>query len=289
MKTMQTTLREEVNRLENIVKRAQARLECAPKGHLRICDRKKRVEYYYKEAGQEETGQEEAGQENAGKEASGKKNTGKNGRYLKKSETGLMKAIAQRDYDQSIVKCAEAQIAAINRFLKSYEKNRPDKIYEKINERRKELISAEVLSDEAYIEQWLKAEYKGKEFFDDENEILTERGERVRSKSEKIIADKLYALGIPYRYECPIRLGGDVVVYPDFTILRVAAREEVYLEHFGRMDDMDYVAKTLFKLASYEKNGIFLGWNLYATFETGKRVLNSRALDVLLKKLFCEE
>lgn len=29
--------------------------------------------------------------------------------------------------------------------------------------------------------------------------IITERGEWVRSKSEKIIADKLYLLGIPYR------------------------------------------------------------------------------------------
>ena len=33
--------------------------------------------------------------------------------------------------------------------------------------------------------------YEGKEIFDDEQIILTEHGERVRSKSEKIIADKL--------------------------------------------------------------------------------------------------
>ena len=35
---------------------------------------------------------------------------------------------------------------------------------------------------------------------------LIQKNERVRSKSEKIIADMLYHKNIPYKYECPINL-----------------------------------------------------------------------------------
>lgn len=43
--------------------------------------------------------------------------------------------------------------------------------------------------------------------------------ERVRSKSEKILADYFYRRKIPYKYECPLTLKGVGTVYPDFTFL----------------------------------------------------------------------
>ena len=63
-------------------------------------------------------------------------------------------------------------------------------------------------------------------------------------------------------------------------------RKEVYLEHFGRMDDIDYVEKTMLKLYSYSRSGIYPGINLFFTFETGRRPLSTKALDELLRKLF---
>lgn len=187
----------------------------------------------------------------------------------------------------------------VETFLQKYRKTDVDKIYQKMSPGRRALLAARsesdetqrgyIVSDEVYVEEWLSFTYEGKALSEGESEIVTERGERVRSKSEKIIADKLYALGIPYRYECPLVLQGNFTVYPDFTILQRATREEVYLEHFGRMDDPGYVEKTMNKLATYEKNGIYLGVNLFITFETGRRALNTRSLDDLLRKLFCEE
>ena len=41
---------------------------------------------------------------------------------------------------------------------------------------------------------------------DDQTEFITNRGERVMSKSEKIIADELDRWGIPYKYEKPLPL-----------------------------------------------------------------------------------
>ena len=57
----------------------------------------------------------------------------------------------------------------------------------------------------------------------------------------------------------------------------------------GMMDDMNYVNNFVFKLNTYEKNGIYLGVNLFFTYETSKKPLNVRALDEMLKKLWVEE
>lgn len=266
MKTMNSELRKEVAWLEKIVQKANKRLQTAPEGNLRISKKPDGIEYYLKSA-----------------------QTGSNGRYMKKHEFEVARAIAQKDYDAQLIKAAEERIKAINTFLKKYERTNLKDIYNKCNSYRQKLIDAVMVSDEEYIKCWREQAYEGKGVSNDVLEIITERGESVRSKSEKIIADKLYALGIPYRYECPLILEGSIKIHPDFTILKMPEREEVYLEHLGLMDDMDYVEGVMRRLNIYEKNGIYLGINLFITYETRKNPLNTRALDGLIRKLFCEE
>lgn len=271
MKIMEEKLRNEYEWLQNVIKEVKVRLIDAPKGQLRIAKKRKGVEYYYKE------------------DCSNKRKKSNNGRYIKQEEYKLVSQLAQRDYDKQVLKCAEERVNTIDEFLRKYQKTSLKEVYAKTNVYRQKLITSVILSDEEYARRWQAVSYQGKAFSDDENEIITERGERVRSKSEKIIADKLYSLGIPYRYEYPIGLSGGVRMYPDFTILKMPEREEVFLEHFGMMDDADYVDNALYKLNTYEKNKIYLGVNLFITHETGKNPLNTRALDGMLKKLFCEE
>lgn len=267
MQTIETILREEKEQLERIIKEAKKRLEKAPQGHLRVDGKRNKPEYYYINS------------------ESGKSN----GRYIKRSELELARGLAQRDYDICVVKNAEAKAKAINAFLSKYEKTSLKRVYEKTNRYRRELICASVISDDEYIKKWQDVKYVGKVIAEDGPEFITEKGERVRSKSEKIIADKLFTLGIPYRYECPLILNGNIKMYPDFTILRMPSREEVYLEHFGMMDDNNYVYKVMLKLNTYEKNGIYPGVNLFITHETSRNPINTKALDRILKKLFCVE
>ena len=95
----------------------------------------------------------------------------------------------------------------------------------------------------------------------------------MRSKSEVMIADALSKANIPYRYECPLRLG-NAVVHPDFTVLRSSDREIVYWEHFGMMDDPEYCHKALQKIRLYEKCGIYPGIRLIITMETSYLPIN---------------
>ena len=68
----------------------------------------------------------------------------------------------------------------------------------------------------------------------------TERGDLVRSKSELVIADKLYARGIDYAYEQPLVLPNGRTRYPDFTIADHARGVAFYWEHLGMLDDPGY-------------------------------------------------
>ena len=129
---------------------------------------------------------------------------------------------------------------------------------------------------------WEKVAYQGKPFKEDSSEIYSERGERVRSKSEKMIADKLLMMGIPYRYEYPLKLNGFGTVYPDFTILDVSTNEIIYWEHFGRMDDLDYANKTIRKINQYARNGYSIGDKLLVTFETRQTLIDMRDVEKML-------
>jgi hypothetical protein len=71
----------------------------------------------------------------------------------------------------------------------------------------------------------------------------TERGDLVRSKSELIIADKLFARGIDYAYEQPLVLPNGHILYPDFTITDHARGVTFYWEHLGLLDDPAYRAR----------------------------------------------
>ena len=264
MRTMETVLRQEAKQLKVLIKQAESRLKKSPEGQLRAEHKKGILNCYYKKDNKSEW------------------------EYLKKSEQLLAERVVQRDYDLQLLKLADKKVCAIERFLRDYTMLDTKNIYRKLSYGRKRLLKEYIIPDDVYAKQWLAHAYEGKGFESDDGEIMTERGERVRSKSEKIIADKLYSLGIPYRYECPLILD-DVTIYPDFTILRPSTREEIYLEHLGMMGDAMYVEKTMYKLATYEKNGIYLGVNLFVTFETGKRPLNTRALDDFLRRVFCEE
>lgn len=84
----------------------------------------------------------------------------------------------------------------------------------------------------------------------------TVSGERVRSKSEAIIAMLLHLNAIPYRYECALSLGG-VTLFPDFTIRHPVTGVLYYWEHFGLMDDPAYAKNAGSKLSLYAETGPF--------------------------------
>ena len=214
---MKEQLKEKVKEMDKLILEAEKSLKKAPKGSLVLSKSNGVTQYYHKTD-----------------------STQKKGKYISSKNKKIIAALAQKDYDLRFLQVIKKQKKQIQKAIKLLPDIDLARIYTELSEGRKGHVKPYVLSDEQYVEQWLGVQYTGKEFFDDMPVIMTERGERVRSKSEKIIADKLFAMGIPYRYEYPVHLRGYGTVYPDFTLLNVRERKECYLEHFGMMDDPEY-------------------------------------------------
>ena len=87
--------------------------------------------------------------------------------------------------------------------------------------------------------------------------------EQVASKSELIIANVLFALGVKYEYEREIIIDG-VTYKPDFTIWRPDG-SIVLWEHAGLIDDASYAWDFQQKLRKYQTAGFRQGLNLIVT------------------------
>ena len=107
-----------------------------------------------------------------------------------------------------------------------------DTIYEQLREIEKRKLATSRIPIEAIesvgmtladvsapveVFRWLKSNQNS--FKEKELKFVTNNGVRVRSKSEKIIGDKLEELGIPYIYEASLRLPNGRYFSPDFTLL----------------------------------------------------------------------
>lgn len=187
MKCIEVELLKEKEKLEKELIKAKQRVKDAPEGRIYINKKDSYVEYYFKKAAKKDKHDEEEGKHINGPNP-------KNGKYIRKENLYIAKQIAQRDYDLSLIKNTEERIRAIDVFLKKYKKTNISEIYDKINEYRRILLEEAILSDEEYVRMWESVEYTGKSFADGTKEIYTNKGERVRSKSEKIIADRLEML-----------------------------------------------------------------------------------------------
>ena len=86
----------------------------------------------------------------------------------------------------------------------------------------------------------------------------TTRGELVRSKSEVIIANLLYGLGIAYAYEQPFVGQDGSVRYPDFTIEDAEIGRRIFLEHLGLFTQPVYRRRWQIKLDWYLSQGVSL-------------------------------
>ena len=132
---------------------------------------------------------------------------------------------------------------------------------------------------------WSNAEYEKSTLHPDNKIFRTFSGENVRSKSEVIIANELFANHIPYRYECGLYLDAQLF-FPDFTILHPKTNLEFYWEHFGMMDNQQYSDRAFNKLKIYSNHNIVPTINLITTFETLKHPIDSSYVEHLIQDYF---
>lgn len=253
-------LLERIEYINQTCDKVKAVLKYAPEGRLRISRTKGRTQYYHI-----------------------KKKGDTRGKYIRQNKADIAANLALKDYYEKLLGSASEELSAINQLINFYESfTTMEDVYGTMIPARRNLITPIWLSDEEYAKKWLAQDYERKGFDDDAPEHYTDMNERVRSKSEVLIANRLSAKGAPRIYELPLVINGKTI-HPDFTVLNVRTRCVYIWEHLGMMDDPEYFESAIKRLMEYKKAGYYIGVNLIITFETSEHPLNVKEIDAMIE------
>lgn len=189
--------------------------------------------------------------------------------YLSKNKEEAIKALAQKLYNKEIIKQKHNPTCLID-------------VYKTFPEALKPFITPYDLPVEEKVKKWTSEKYKQNSKFPEGLRFHTDKGDLVRSKSELLIANKLFGKHIPYRYECELQLKNNLTLFPDFTIMNPNTGEIFILEHFGLLDKPEYAELFVKKMHIYAKNNYLLGKNLLCTFETTTNPFSTEYIDLLI-------
>ena len=170
-----------------------------------------------------------------------------------------------------------------------------------INERRKKWINLKILKQEIKkivkglsvfsvsirdLEWEIKAQKLKKALnkarkkpFTEGCHYMTVKGDLVRSRAERKIANELYNKSISYEYEKRISVQGKKVL-PDFIILNKG--KIIIWEHLGMLDIPEYASKWERKKLFYESIGFVEGINLIVTTD---KSLDGLSIAMMLSNL----
>ena len=214
-------------------------------------------------------------------------------KYLVPEDKETISLLATKAYGQKLLRAAELEKQQIEKCIGILESKTDgkvdpadiDQVYGRMPGFIKENTNPSVFTDDGFARRWQEEEYNNRWMSRKDHAYETPRGEKVRSKSEWIIASMLYEAGVPYRYEETVALNEDfqVFLYPDFTVLNKRTRKVYYWEHFGRMDDPEYITNSFMpKMNEYYNFEFLPGDKLLMTFESKGHPLDTTEVKRLI-------
>ena len=212
---------------------------------------------------------------------------------LGKNKEPLIRALAQKRYNKELLDALIWEKNTLVRTTNNLNSNRRHKtaaqVWADFPEPLKPYVVQEPGFDEREIQKFINDtddEFNYRKVVNNNDTFYTLRGEHVRSKSEILIADRLYYEGIPYHYEKTLYLAHPdkdcIPILPDFTILNKRTLQTWYWEHFGRLHDEKYREEAKLKFDTYGYNNIVPGKNLIITMETAQNQLSTRYIEQLI-------
>lgn len=197
------------------------------------------------------------------------KNGMRTSKYLAKDNVRAVRPYALKYFASKTLPGLRRNIRAAEAFLKLYSRDEPAAFLERTAPEILPYCREVYVSKASLVSDWLSSRGPESPQYLQEPGVTTADGTAVRSKSEAIIYNILKANGIAFLYEKALYLEQfSFPFFPDFTILNTSTMEELYWEHFGLVDDPDYLERMIEKVSAYIQNGIIPGKSLICTFES---------------------
>lgn len=191
------------------------------------------------------------------------KTEGKRTRKVITKEVGLIQGLERRAYLEQERAVLETDIKAVRSLARTYRTPYYEDIMELLPARLRSLPPMYTSLDELSV--WAAEPYRQSTYKPERKVHTTSRGLKVRSKSELLIAEKMYELNVPFRYEQVLTIG-EIDFAPDFTILKNDGKI-VYWEHCGLTGNAKYMNRHKWKMSVYEEAGIVPWKNLIVTYD----------------------
>lgn len=197
----------------------------------------------------------------------------------------LIAALAEKSYLQKVLNFIKQEQNAWDGYWKNMPPYPFEKIYDKLPEKRRAwTVPYQPNGEKRQV--WEKASFRTNHKYEEEKKQRCSNGLLVRSKSERMIAERLLYYQLPFRYECGLCLDDYRWVYPDFTIVNSQTGQEVYWEHFGMVDENGYRRNMTKKLLAYQKSGYTLKRTLIMTYESSENPLTQDLVDQAIQLYF---
>lgn len=230
---------DERRRLQILIQKTKLRLKNMPEGKLYVVRDKERFKFYQCIDGKQH--------------------------YISKKNRSLAEKLAHKKYLTLYLKELEKESNAIDYYLRHHVK-RPWESEQLAlsNSQYQELLFPIYKSKEQEYIDWANAPYEGNPLYPEHLKYTAVNGKKVRLKSEVMITMILSKYKIPYRYECALKLGENIV-YPDFTIIHPETGKIYYIA-----------------------NGIIPMKNLILTWETSDQPLDIQLIEKIVRFYFVD-
>lgn len=263
MRNFAEALELEIRRTRTLLERSARLKELAPKGHLIVRKRQKGNSYYW-----------EVDEK--------RKNIRSNKQININKDTDMIFKLTEKTVQKEVYKRCCSNLKYLETLFQYYRSIDVDSIgrflmpkYQLVLLERKRRM----------LEQWLVTPYSKCPYDARYHKHETDYGEFVRSKSEQILANALYAYGIPFHYEEEYlyKEGNAGKIFADFTI-RLPNGRYVIWEHLGLLSSEKYCSDNVKKLNIYQLNGLVLGENLILTMDDNKNNFSSGIINKIIKE-----
>lgn len=213
-------------------------------------------------------------------------------RYLGKKDNELYMQLCQRRFILECLPILESNMKTLSKAIEDFQVFDPTTIWMNlpdIYQKGKTLSIRRInINDDYYFnnsDEHIKADLNStnKSIMRPEGlKHVTIKGNRVRSKSEAIIANELEMHEIFYQYEKCLSINEHHYI-PDFTIPRARDKRIIYWEHFGMLNDAQYVEAMDKKLRDYRSVGIVPWHNLITTYDLPDGSIDVQDIDRIIK------
>lgn len=252
----------ETTRENHLLEKAEEFLRTAPKGSLAVKQRKKSRSYYWNI-------DEERGA----------------CRYRSQININdnpeLIHTLTEKMLQKEILRRCEQNLKRLEKLERNFQPVEMENIRKALSPQYQEVLHA---WDQQRIEKWRMEPYS-KAPFDSKIHIHeTDCGILVRSKSEQLLTNALYAYEIPFHYEEEFihHTGVRRRIFPDFTIL-LPDGERILWEHLGLLSDKGYCENTVLKLQIYQLSGYTIGKNLILTMDDNRGDCSSAIINQTIR------